>query len=82
MNKTDQICSTSFFALHFLLLFTGLGSALYIVNKLNYKLQTKLDVLYPERIHGIIEAAENKLIIFGGKSLRICKLDITNNSIK
>lgn len=34
-----------------------------------------MDVLYPERIHAIIPAPDNKLIIYGGKSLRICKLD-------
>ncbi|XP_033222136.1 WD repeat-containing protein 6 [Belonocnema kinseyi] len=53
----------------------GLGSVLHTLNKSNHKLLFKLDVLYPERIHAIIQAPDNKLIIYGGKSLRICKLD-------
>ncbi|XP_051172215.1 WD repeat-containing protein 6 isoform X2 [Leptopilina boulardi] len=60
----------------------GLGTILYIINKSNYKVETKLNVLYPHKIHGIKIAPGNKLIIFGGKSLRICKLIITGNQIK
>lgn len=59
----------------------GLASTLYVVNKFNYKVETKLNVLYPHRIHGIKIASGNKLIIFGGKSLRICKFDIIDSQV-
>lgn len=51
-----------------------MGSALYIFDKDSYELKSKLDCLYPNNIHGIIVGPNNKLAIFGAKSICICDM--------
>lgn len=47
------------------LIFVGVGCSLYIFNVNTYKLEKKINCLYPYNIHGIIEGPDNKLTVFG-----------------
>lgn len=47
------------------LIFVGMGCVLYIFNGNTYKLEEKINSLYPYNIHGIIEGPDNKLTVFG-----------------
>jgi len=53
---------------------SGMGPTLYIFNKDSYELKSKLDCLYPSNIHGILVGPNNKLVIFGAKSICICSI--------
>ncbi|XP_012154196.1 tRNA (34-2'-O)-methyltransferase regulator WDR6 isoform X6 [Megachile rotundata] len=51
------------------LVFVGVGCTLHIFDIDTYKLEKKIDCLYPYNIHGIIEGPNNKISIFGANSL-------------
>jgi len=51
-----------------------MGSILYIFEKDSYQLINSLDCLYPNNIHGIVLGPNNKLAIFGAKSICICNI--------
>ncbi|XP_072762395.1 tRNA (34-2'-O)-methyltransferase regulator WDR6-like [Anoplolepis gracilipes] len=56
----------------------GMGPTLYFfqLSKYdeNYNLREKLDCLYPNNIHGIVVGPNNKLAVFGAKSICICNI--------
>ncbi|XP_039303311.1 WD repeat-containing protein 6 isoform X2 [Solenopsis invicta] len=58
----------------FQIITTGMGSTLYIYK--HCKFEDKLDCLYPNNIHGIVVGANNKLAVFGAKSICICDIEI------
>ncbi|KAM0729073.1 tRNA (34-2'-O)-methyltransferase regulator WDR6 [Formica fusca] len=62
------------------LVLVGMGPTLYVFQRSkfdeNYELRDKLDCLYPNNIHGIVMGPNNKLAVFGAKSICIC--DIIN----
>lgn len=52
----------------------GMGPTLYIFEKESYRLKNSLDCLYPNNIHGIVLGPDNKLVVFGAKSICICNI--------
>jgi len=51
-----------------------MGPTIYVFK--HCKFEYKLDCLYQSNIHGIVVGTNNKLAIFGAKSICICKLEI------
>lgn len=49
-----------------------MGPTLYLFR--HCKFEHKLDCLYPTNVHGIVAGADNKLAVFGAKSICICKI--------
>lgn len=58
----------------------GMGPNLYVFR--HCKLEQKLDCLYPSNIHGIVVGANNKLAVFGAKSICIYNIDEIAYDIK
>ncbi|XP_019886764.2 WD repeat-containing protein 6 [Ooceraea biroi] len=56
------------------LVLAGMGSILYIYEKDSYQLKSNLDCLYPNNIHGIVLGPNNKLAVFGAKSICVCSI--------
>lgn len=50
---------------NYFIIYIGVGCSLYIFNVNTYKLEKKINCLYPYNIHGIIEGPDNKLTVFG-----------------
>ncbi|XP_031827082.1 tRNA (34-2'-O)-methyltransferase regulator WDR6 isoform X2 [Nomia melanderi] len=46
-------------------IFVGIGCALHIFNTSTFKLEKKIDSLYPYNIHGIVGGPNDKLAVFG-----------------
>ncbi|XP_029178864.1 WD repeat-containing protein 6 isoform X1 [Nylanderia fulva] len=60
------------------LVLVGMGPTLWVFEHSkfceNYELKEKLDCLYPNNIHGIVVGPNNKLAVFGAKSICICNI--------
>ncbi|XP_012255908.2 WD repeat-containing protein 6 [Athalia rosae] len=56
-------------------IFVGIGYTLRTYRKSCATLISKLDVCYPDKIHGIIKGPGNYLVVFGGKNLSIVGVD-------
>lgn len=41
----------------------------------------KLEVAKHYSIHGIVEGPANKLFVYGGRSLSICEVDVTDGRV-
>ncbi|XP_076663163.1 trafficking protein particle complex subunit 31 isoform X1 [Andrena cerasifolii] len=50
------------------LVFVGIGCTLHIFNADTCKIEGKIDCLYPDNIHGIVDGSNNKLAVFGANS--------------
>nr|XP_033338866.1 WD repeat-containing protein 6 isoform X1 [Megalopta genalis]XP_033338867.1 WD repeat-containing protein 6 isoform X1 [Megalopta genalis] len=50
------------------LIFVGVGTTLHIFRADTFVLETKIDCLYPNNIHGIVEGPNNKLAVFGANT--------------
>lgn len=68
--------------IHCFYVYLGIGCTLYVVCKTNYKIKIKVDALHPDNIHGIVVKSSSKLIVYGGKSLRIFNLNISDNNVR
>ncbi|XP_076482477.1 trafficking protein particle complex subunit 31 isoform X10 [Bombus vancouverensis nearcticus] len=55
-------------------IFVGMGCVLYIFNAKTYKLEKKINCLYPYNIHGIVEGPNNKLTVFGANYFSTYKI--------
>ncbi|XP_031784570.1 WD repeat-containing protein 6 isoform X2 [Nasonia vitripennis] len=61
--------------------FIGIGCKLYAICKTDYKIKIKIDALHPDNIHGIVIKSNSKLIVYGGKSLCVFDLNISDNDV-
>ncbi|OXU24481.1 hypothetical protein TSAR_014047 [Trichomalopsis sarcophagae] len=61
--------------------FIGIGCKLYAICKTDYKIKIKIDALHPDNIHGIVVKSNSKLIVYGGKSLCVFDLNISDNDV-
>lgn len=57
-----------------------MGPTLYLFK--HCKFERKLDCLYPSNIHGIVAGADNKLAVFGAKSVCICEIVEIENDMR
>lgn len=48
--------------------YAGIGCTLHIFDADTGKIEGKIDCLYPDNIHGIVEGPKNKLAVFGANS--------------
>ena len=64
---------------YYLRFFLGIGCTLYAVDKVHFKIKIKIDALHPDNIHNITIKSNNKLIVYGGKSLCMFSLDIKDD---
>ena len=58
-----------------------MGCALYIFNGSTYKLEKKINCLYPYNIHGIIEGPDNKLTVFGRNLFSTYKIHLEQETL-
>ncbi|XP_078050638.1 tRNA (34-2'-O)-methyltransferase regulator WDR6-like isoform X2 [Augochlora pura] len=61
-------------------IFVGVGTTLHIFRADTFVLETKIDCLYPNNIHGIAQGPNNKLAVFGANTFstyRICTKEDT-----
>jgi hypothetical protein len=63
-------------------MFSGIGCTIFVLNKIQCKVEIQINVLHPDNIHDIINKSDEKLIIYGQNSLCILGLNICDNFIK
>lgn len=61
---------------------SGIGCTLYIINRADLKVKSKIDALHPDNIHEIFLKSNNKLIVYGRKSLCLFHFHITDDSVR
>ncbi|XP_046616157.1 WD repeat-containing protein 6 isoform X1 [Neodiprion virginianus] len=62
-------------------IFVGIGYTLRVYKKSTNNFISKLDVCYPDKIHGIVKGPGNYLAVFGGKQIGIVEVKSSNKTV-
>ncbi|XP_011502561.1 PREDICTED: WD repeat-containing protein 6 [Ceratosolen solmsi marchali] len=62
--------------------FIGIGCTIYVLNNIRCKLEIKINVLHPDNIYDIINKSDDKLIVYGKKSLCILSISFRDDFIR
>ncbi|XP_076278932.1 trafficking protein particle complex subunit 31 isoform X5 [Lasioglossum baleicum] len=64
------------------LIFVGIGTTLHIFRADTFELEKKIDCLYPNNIHGIVEGPNNKLAVFGANIFSTYYIEIKDGTLE
>ncbi|KAL7289608.1 hypothetical protein TKK_0016464 [Trichogramma kaykai] len=62
--------------------FIGIGCSLYVVSQIDNKVKFKSSILHPDNIHDIKLQTDDRIIIYGRKSLCICQVTVNDGFVE